>query len=51
MAMEIDNMLNEFYEYDTRVLIRKHAYMDPSSHPDDLGSSRRAEGNSRPRTV
>lgn len=27
VALEIDNMLNEFYEYDTSVLVRKHAYM------------------------
>lgn len=30
IASEIDNMLNEFYEQDTRVMVRKHAYMPPS---------------------
>ncbi|QUC16620.1 uncharacterized protein UV8b_00861 [Ustilaginoidea virens] len=52
IAMEIDNMVNEFYEYDTKALIRKHAYMAPSSHPydhvtDNVGES----SNSEPRTV
>lgn len=32
IASEIDNMLNEFYEYDTNILIRKHAYMDASAY-------------------
>lgn len=31
IATEIDHMLNEFYEYDIKVLVRKHAYMDPSA--------------------
>lgn len=30
IASEIDHMLNEFYEHDTSILVRKHAYMDAS---------------------
>ncbi|KAK2597405.1 hypothetical protein QQS21_005953 [Conoideocrella luteorostrata] len=48
MAREIDNLLNEFYEYDKSALIRKHAYMNPSSHPDDMSAQ---TADSRPQTV
>ena len=50
IAMEIDNMVNEFSEYDTRALLRKHAYMDPSSHPDDMTQTG-ATSSSREQTV
>lgn len=49
VAMEIDNLVNEFYEYDTRGLVRMHAYMDPSSHPVDCNGQ--SIGDSRPQTV
>lgn len=40
IASEIDHMLNEFYEYDTATLIRKHAYMGASAQLNGLPNDR-----------
>ncbi|UNI17753.1 hypothetical protein JDV02_004073 [Purpureocillium takamizusanense] len=36
IATEIDDLLNEFDEYDAKELLRKHSYMDPSAYLDDM---------------
>ncbi|POR31561.1 Uncharacterized protein TPAR_08246 [Tolypocladium paradoxum] len=51
IASEIDNMLNEFYEYDTKGLIRKHAYMDPSAYLNDMGCGAGGSSGNRAQTV
>lgn len=48
---EIDNMLNEFYEYDTKGLVRKHAYMDTSAYLDDIGLGSCGSSGNRAQTV
>ncbi|PHH70688.1 hypothetical protein CDD82_6972 [Ophiocordyceps australis] len=37
IASEIDNMMNEFYEYDIKAFVRKHSYMDSSEWLNTLG--------------
>lgn len=51
IATEIDNMLNEFYEYDTKGLIRKHAYMDPSAYLNDVGFGACGSSGNKAQTV
>ncbi|KAK3186463.1 hypothetical protein K4F52_004764 [Lecanicillium sp. MT-2017a] len=52
IATEIDHMLNEFYEYDTKVLVRKHAYMDPSAQLNGMMNGGLCDCSSdRPQTV
>lgn len=36
IASEIDNMLNEFYEYDRGVMVRKHGYMQSSRERNEM---------------
>ncbi|GJN71111.1 hypothetical protein PLICBS_005173 [Purpureocillium lilacinum] len=36
IAMEIDDMLNEFDEYDAKEILRKHSYMDSSAYLTDM---------------
>ena len=36
IAMEIDDMLNEFDEYDAKEILRKHSYMDSLAYLTDM---------------
>lgn len=47
IASEIDNFVNEFHEYDSRVVIRGHAYMAQSQ----IGGGSQRAGSGRPFTV
>ncbi|KAM4064504.1 hypothetical protein HRG_005131 [Hirsutella rhossiliensis] len=51
IAMEIDNMLNDFYEYDTDALVRAHTYMDPVPCRHEMGSDGGESSGDRAQTV
>ncbi|KAI9155095.1 hypothetical protein HJFPF1_07663 [Paramyrothecium foliicola] len=48
LAKEIDNMVNQFYEDDSVVPVRRHAYIRPSVYDDTRGVGDRMSSNSRP---
>ncbi|PHH63189.1 hypothetical protein CDD81_6240 [Ophiocordyceps australis] len=51
IASEIDNMMNEFYEYDIKTFVRKHSYMDSSAWLNTLGADSFDGSANRAQTV
>lgn len=51
IAMEIDNMLNDFYEYDSNALVRAHTYMNQVPARHDPGSYGGESSGDRAQTV
>ncbi|KJZ77230.1 hypothetical protein HIM_03551 [Hirsutella minnesotensis 3608] len=51
IALEIDNILNEFYEYDTSNLVRVHSYMDTAGCLHRAGTDDYDNSGNRAQTV